>query len=355
MAFPAIVGHEIVGKVVRAGSKSGHKLGDRVGFGAQCNSCRKCPNCARGLENYCLFGNVGTYQGKTGDKTQPVTQGGYADFYQGPGHFAIPIPDAIEPEVAAPMLCAGVTVYSPLKNYGAGPGKRVGIVGIGGLGHLALQFSKALGAETWAISHSERKKDDALKLGAVGFIATKDEKSVLKKHLASFDLLLVTSNQDDMPLRKLYLPLLKPYGNCIISLTPVFRRPEAACSARALVPRASVLRKSSRTCSISPSRRMSGPGSRSGQWARQPRPYKTCTRARRGIATSLSMTTVRNSEKRRALTVGEEDNSRSPTAGGRGARSVGGVRGSGVPETRSSEQTCVAHFEMGAPMMLLAH
>lgn len=216
MAFPAIVGHEIVGKVVRAGSKSGHKLGDRVGFGAQCNSCRKCPNCARGLENYCLFGNVGTYQGKTGDKTQPVTQGGYADFYQGPGHFAIPIPDAIEPEVAAPMLCAGVTVYSPLKNYGAGPGKRVGIVGIGGLGHLALQFSKALGAETWAISHSERKKDDALKLGAVGFIATKDEKSVLKKHLASFDLLLVTSNQDDMPLRKLYLPLLKPYGNCIM-------------------------------------------------------------------------------------------------------------------------------------------
>lgn len=167
--FPAIVGHEIVGTVVRAGSNTTHKVGDRVGFGAQCGSCRKCENCTHDLENYCLGQNVGTYQGQTGDATQPFTQGGYADYYQGAGHFAVKIPDEIDSASAAPMLCAGVTVYSPLKKYGAGPGKKVGIIGIGGLGHLGVQFAAALGTETWAISHSDSKRADAEKLGAQGF------------------------------------------------------------------------------------------------------------------------------------------------------------------------------------------
>lgn len=155
--------------MTRAGSNTTHKVGDRVGFGAQCGSCRSCVNCEQGLENYCLKGNCGTYQGKTGDSVQPYTQGGYADYYQGPGHFAVKIPDELDSATAAPMLCAGVTVYSPLKKYGAGPGKKVGIIGIGGLGHLGVQFSAALGADTWAISHSERKREDAEKLGAKGF------------------------------------------------------------------------------------------------------------------------------------------------------------------------------------------
>jgi alcohol dehydrogenase (NADP+) len=214
--FPAIVGHEIIGRVVKAGPNSGHKVGDRVGYGAECGSCRECDNCKNNLENYCLKGNRGTYQGKTNDSVQPFTQGGYADYYQASGHFAIPIPDELESTVAAPMLCAGVTVYSPLKRWGAGPGKKVGIVGIGGLGHLGLQFSKALGADTYALSHSKSKEADAAKLGAKGFIATADKEAVLAKHRNSFDILLMTSYQDNMPLADFYLPLLKIGGNMVI-------------------------------------------------------------------------------------------------------------------------------------------
>ncbi|KAK4690035.1 hypothetical protein P7C73_g10, partial [Tremellales sp. Uapishka_1] len=214
--FPAIVGHEIIGSVVRAGKNTKHSLGDRVGWGAQERSCGKCANCKAHLEPYCVEGMGGTYQGKTGDKVQPYNQGGYADYFIGRGHFAIAIPEGIESTVAAPLLCAGVTVYSPLKHYGAGPGKKVGIVGIGGLGHLGLQFSAALGAETYAISHSESKKADAEKLGAVGFVATKDPKAAVEQYKGFFDIILCTSFQDDMPLESLYLAMIKPRGNMII-------------------------------------------------------------------------------------------------------------------------------------------
>lgn len=210
------MGHEIIGKVVKAGKNTKHSVGDRVGFGAQCGSCGKCKNCKQGQENYCLGGMVGTYQGRTGSSVQPWTQGGYADYYQGPGHFAIKIPESLDSKIAAPMLCAGVTVYSPLKHYGVGPGKKVGIIGIGGLGHLGVQFAAALGGDVWAISHSDKKKDDAAKLGAKGFISTADPKAVLKEHGASFDIILSTSFQDGMPLQKLYLPMLKAHGNLII-------------------------------------------------------------------------------------------------------------------------------------------
>ncbi|TXT07217.1 hypothetical protein VHUM_03387 [Vanrija humicola] len=213
--FPAIVGHEIVGRVVRAGKNTTHKLGARVGFGAQCSSCRECDNCNAGMENYCTRAYVGTYQGPTGDKVQPYTQGGYADYYQGPGHFAIPIPDGLDSAVAAPLLCAGVTVYAPLKRYGAAKGKKVGVIGIGGLGHLGVQFAAALGADTYAISSSDRKKGDAEKLGAVGYINASDTEAVLKEHKGSFDIILCTSDQNDMPLNEVYLPLLKTFGNFI--------------------------------------------------------------------------------------------------------------------------------------------
>lgn len=215
--YPAIVGHEIIGKVVKAGKNTKHSVGDRVGFGAQCSSCRKCVNCEAGMENYCISpGMVGTYQGRTGSSVQPYTQGGYADYYQGPGHFAVKIPEELDSAVAAPMLCAGVTVFAPLKKYGVAPGKKVGIIGIGGLGHLGVQFAAALGGDVYAISHSDKKRDDAAKLGAKGYIVTEDPKAVLKEHKSSFDIILCTSFQDKMPLQQLYLPLLKPHGNLII-------------------------------------------------------------------------------------------------------------------------------------------
>ncbi|KAL1411590.1 hypothetical protein Q8F55_002554 [Vanrija albida] len=214
--FPAITGHEIVGHVVRAGANTAHKVGDRVGVGAQGASCGECVNCRNHEEPYCIKGFVGTYQGPTGDAVQPYTQGGYADYYQGPGHFAVKIPDGLPSEVAAPLLCAGVTVYAPLSYYGAKAGKKVGIVGIGGLGHLGVQFAKALGAEVYAISHSDRKRADAATLGATGFINTHDgADKVLAEHRASFDMILSTSDQDDMPMNELYLPLLKARGQFI--------------------------------------------------------------------------------------------------------------------------------------------
>lgn len=214
--FPAIVGHEIVGRVVKAGPKSGHEVGARVGFGAQCGSCGECENCKSDNESYCLKGMIGTYQGPTNDPVQPYTQGGYADYFQGSGHFAIPIPEELDSTIAAPMLCAGVTVYSPLRRWGAGPGKKVGVVGIGGLGHLGVQFAAALGADVYAISHSDRKREDAAKLGAKGFVSTADKEAALAEHRNSFDIILCTSYQQDMPLAEFYLPLLKIGGNMVI-------------------------------------------------------------------------------------------------------------------------------------------
>jgi alcohol dehydrogenase (NADP+) len=136
-------------------------------------------------EQYCDAGQVGTYNGKYDDGSK--SYGGYADYARHPGHFVIPIPDGLPSEVAAPMLCGGITVYHPLKVQGAGPGKKVGIIGIGGLGHFGLLFAKAMGAEVVAISTSERKKEDALKMGASKFIATDKGKSMFKENARTLD------------------------------------------------------------------------------------------------------------------------------------------------------------------------
>ncbi|KAG7531299.1 hypothetical protein FFLO_04477 [Filobasidium floriforme] len=216
--YPAIVGHEIVGEVVRAGSDSGHQLGDMVAFGAQCDSCGSCETCKNQLENYCRKKWTATYQGSLGKGA--YTQGGYADYYRGPGRFAIKFPKGLDPVTHCSLLCGGVTVYAPLKAYGAGPGKRVGVVGIGGLGHLGLQFSKALGAETYALTHSASKEKDALALGAKKVIVTKDQKAVLAEYAGFFDIIICTSFQPNMPLSSFYLPLLKPRGNFILNGLP---------------------------------------------------------------------------------------------------------------------------------------
>ena len=214
--YPCVVGHEIVGKATRVGSKvtNGVKVGDRVGVGAQCGSCLRgdCAECSNGYENYCSKGSTHTYNGKwpTGEKSY----GGYAKYWRGNNHFVFKIPDAIPSQEAAPMLCGGVTVYSPLKQNGAGPGKRVGIVGIGGLGHFGLLFAKALAADkVVAISRTDAKKADALKLGADEFIATAD-KDWETKHANSLDLIVSTVSSPSLPLGG-YLSLLDVGGKFI--------------------------------------------------------------------------------------------------------------------------------------------
>jgi alcohol dehydrogenase (NADP+) len=191
------VGHEIVGTAIRVGSKAvgGIKVGDRVGVGAQAESCLgrlgDCPECSMGLEQYCTHKFVGTYNDHfiNGDKTY----GGYALYNRTPSHFVVKIPDGISSADAAPMLCGGVTVYSPLKNNDCGPGKRVGIIGLGGLGHFAVLFAKAMGADRIvAISRKAEKGADALKLGADLYIATDDEPDWAAKHARSLDIILST-------------------------------------------------------------------------------------------------------------------------------------------------------------------
>ncbi|CAD6568044.1 MAG: hypothetical protein ASARMPREDX12_001050 [Alectoria sarmentosa] len=211
--FPCCVGHEIVGTAVKVGSKAerGIKVGDRVGVGAQSSSCLKpdCEECASGMENHCV-NMVGTYNGKYGDGSK--SYGGYSDYCRAPSHFVLKIPDAIPSEEAAPMLCGGITVFAPLKKNGCGPGKKVGIVGVGGLGHFGILYAKALGADSvTAISRSSAKKEDAMKIGADKYIATNDDKDWATHHARSLDLIVSTVSSPKMPLEQ-YLMLLRTNG-----------------------------------------------------------------------------------------------------------------------------------------------
>ncbi|KAK0642967.1 alcohol dehydrogenase-like protein [Cercophora newfieldiana] len=216
--YPCCVGHEIVGRVVRVGNQVTHlKLGDRVGVGAQADSCQgrlgDCEACASGMENYCPKRRVDTYNSKhlNGSKSY----GGYATYYRGPAHFVIKIPDAIPSHEAAPMLCAGVTTYTPLRFHGAGPGKKVGVIGLGGLGHFAVMWAKALGSDSvTVVSRSSSKKADAMKLGATDFIATGEEPNWEKKHASTLDIIISTVSNSDMPLMK-YLSLLRLDGTFV--------------------------------------------------------------------------------------------------------------------------------------------
>ncbi|KAK4124670.1 GroES-like protein [Parathielavia appendiculata] len=218
--YPCCVGHEIVGTVVRVGSKAegGLKVGDRVGVGAQSDSClgRKggdCEACASGMENYCQKLHVGTYNGVylNGGKSY----GGYALYHRAPSHFVVKIPDALSSAEAAPMLCGGVTTYTPLKHHGVGPGKTVGIIGLGGLGHFGVMWAKALKADkVVVISRTSAKKEDALKMGADDFIATGEEADWAKKHASTLDVIVCTVSSSSMPLMQ-YLSLLRFDGTFV--------------------------------------------------------------------------------------------------------------------------------------------
>ncbi|MGW5433004.1 NAD(P)-dependent alcohol dehydrogenase [Streptomyces sp. NPDC004059] len=207
--FPMVPGHEIAGIVSEVGpGVTRFRTGDRVGVGCMVDSCRTCDNCKAGNEQYCTgSGMVGTYN-DTGKDGRP-TYGGYSQAIVVDENYVVRIPDDLALDVAAPLLCAGITTYSPLRHFGAGPGKKVAILGMGGLGHMAVQIAHALGAEVTVLSQSLRKKDDGLRLGADHYHATSDPKT-FEELDGTFDLILSTVAA---PLDfSAYLSLLKTDG-----------------------------------------------------------------------------------------------------------------------------------------------
>ncbi|MET7436972.1 NAD(P)-dependent alcohol dehydrogenase [Streptomyces sp. NPDC004082] len=206
--FPMVPGHEIAGIVTEVGSGvAKFAVGDRVGVGCMVDSCRECDNCKAGLEQYCSKGMTGTYNAV--DKNGEPTYGGYSTHIVVDENYTVRIPEGLALDEAAPLLCAGITTYSPLKHWNAGPGKKVAVLGMGGLGHMGVKIAHALGAEVTVLSQSLRKKDDGLKLGASHYYATSDPKT-FEELRGTFDLILSTVSA---PLDlDAYLSLLKTDG-----------------------------------------------------------------------------------------------------------------------------------------------
>jgi alcohol dehydrogenase (NADP+) len=209
--FPMVPGHEIAGVVAEVGpGVTKYVVGDRVGVGCFVDSCRECENCVQGLEQYCVKGMIGTYNDR--DKNGDPTYGGYSTHVVVDENYVLRIPDSLSLDVAAPLLCAGITTYSPLKHWNAGPGKKVAVLGMGGLGHMAVKVAHALGAEVTVLSQSLRKKDDGLKLGADHYYATSDPKT-FEELAGTFDLIVCTVSA---PLDfDAYLALLKTDGTLV--------------------------------------------------------------------------------------------------------------------------------------------
>ena len=189
-SYPLVPGHEIVGTVSAVGADvTRHRVGDRVGVGCMVNSCGDCANCRGGNEQYCVQGMVGTYGAPDRDGT--ITQGGYSTHVVVDANFVLSIPAGIDFAAAAPLLCAGITTYSPLRRWGAGPGKKVAIIGLGGLGHMGVKIAHALGAEVTVLSQSLKKMEDGLRLGADAYYSTTDP-DTFSALASSFDLILNT-------------------------------------------------------------------------------------------------------------------------------------------------------------------
>lgn len=214
--YPLVVGHEIAGTVAEVGSGvTKHAVGDRVGVGCLVNSCRECEQCLAGREQYCPK-QVGTYNSTDRDGT--ITQGGYSTHVVVTEDFALKIPEGLDLDVAAPLLCAGITTWSPLRRWGVGEGSKVAVVGLGGLGHMAVQLAVALGAEVTVLSQSLKKQEDGLALGATEYRATSDE-STFKDLRGRFDLIISTVSAE-LPIRR-YLSLLAPEGTFVNVGAPV--------------------------------------------------------------------------------------------------------------------------------------
>lgn len=184
------MGHEIVGRVAQVGSAvTKHQVGDRVGVGCESGSCGECEQCKKGQEVYCLKGNLQTYNGVDADGT--ITQGGYSQTTVVNEDFVLKVPESLDPARVAPLLCAGVTLYSPLKHWKAGPGTKVAVIGMGGLGHVGVKIAHAMGAEVTVLSRTLSKQDDGLAFGADRYYATADP-ATFEKLAGTFDLILNT-------------------------------------------------------------------------------------------------------------------------------------------------------------------
>jgi uncharacterized zinc-type alcohol dehydrogenase-like protein len=207
--FPFIPGHEIIGMVTAMGDEvRGLEEGLRVGLGWQSNSCGLCEWCTRGMENLC----------PESEGTCVRRHGGYADRVRADARFVIPIPDELDSEHAAPLLCGGITVYSPMRAHGINPSSRVGVVGIGGLGHLAIQFARVFGAEVTAFSTSAAKEDEARKLGAHRFVNTRESK-LIKEVAGTQDFIVSTVNADLEWAG--FMQALRPTGTlCFVGVPP---------------------------------------------------------------------------------------------------------------------------------------
>ncbi|WP_020098447.1 NAD(P)-dependent alcohol dehydrogenase [Microbacterium sp. 11MF] len=211
VTYPQVVGHEIAGEVVEVGSEvTDFAVGDRVGVGCMVNSCRECENCLAGMENYCLNGNTQTYGSVDRDGT--ITQGGYSTHVVVDQDFVLRIPEALPYESVAPLLCAGITTYSPLAHWKVGAGSKVAVVGMGGLGHLAVKIATAMGAEVTVLSQSLSKQEDGKRFGATHYYATSDA-STFTTLANTFDLII---NTVSAPLKlEDYLRLLRLDGTMV--------------------------------------------------------------------------------------------------------------------------------------------
>ena len=223
--FPMVPGHEIVGRVVEVGEHAGKfKVGDAVGVGCFVDSCRVCPQCVSGEEQYCDEGMTGTYNSRERDTRAP-THGGYSTRITVHEDYVLRIPEGMPLDRAAPLLCAGITTYSPLRHYGVKPGDEVAVVGLGGLGHMAVKIAVAMGARVTVLSTSETKRADALALGAHDFAATRDP-ATFKALARRFDFIIdsVSGNHD----YNAYLSLLKFDGTMVLLGIPDTPAPVAA-------------------------------------------------------------------------------------------------------------------------------
>lgn len=209
--YPLVPGHELAGEVVAVGSSaSKYKVGSRVGAGCMVNSCRYCQECLAGLEQYCENDSTKTYGSK--DRDGSITQGGYSTFVVVDEDFVISVPDSIDLAYAGPMMCAGITVYSPLRHWNIGPGKKIAVSGMGGLGHMGVKIATAMGAEVTVITTSPEKEQDAKRFGAKHVIHNKDG-SDLSQYKRSFDFILDTV----------------PYTHELDRITPLLKRDAVLC------------------------------------------------------------------------------------------------------------------------------
>lgn len=226
--YPVVPGHEIVGRVTKAGNKvKGFKEGDYAAVGCMVDSCRTCSNCKAGLEQYCDVGFIGTYNGEDKHNPGKLTYGGYSKSIVVDEAFVLHLPDTKNLAAVAPLLCAGITTFSPLHHWKVGKGQKVGIVGLGGLGHMGVKIANAMGADVTLFTTSPNKKEDALRLGAKNVIVSKDA-AEMEKHVNTFDFILDTvSAQHDI---NAYLNLLKRDGNLTLVGAPEQPLPTAAFS-----------------------------------------------------------------------------------------------------------------------------